>query len=214
MIQDALAGAQPGQSGGPAPPPTYNADSQRFELAATDNEPAATSAAQADVLAGQAIQGLRILYGDQTINELSVPRSHSANVQSAVLDYLASKVTLAGVLARLTKGQVKAFIGKFGEAVMAKVFPNARLQVPVPGFPGRIADQIEGNIVREVKTGGFDVASKTLQRQIAIDAQMVKAGFRVEWWNVKSPFGRQQFSDDLVSYLRQHGIVPVSHIAP
>ena len=118
------APAQTGFAGVPA----------RFELSVDDDNPAATSLAQADAIAGDIIAGLRFLYGDARIDALSVPRSHQSNVETAALDYL-NKVALGAVVARLTRGQVKNFIGRVGDEIMAKVFSNAQRQVRLADFP-------------------------------------------------------------------------------
>jgi hypothetical protein len=181
-----------------------------------DPRPAASSLAEANRIAGNILSGLSALFGAEQVRELSVPRSHIANAQSAVevavSDYLAG-AALGAVVARLTKGQVTNFVGRLGEKIIGEVYPNSR-RVTLPEAPGRVIDLYDAatKTAREVKTGRPNVNSTSVQRQIANDRQLVQAGYKVEWWNVRSPFTGQEFSEELVKTLQQAGIFPVSHI--
>jgi hypothetical protein len=117
------------------------------------------------------------------------------------------------VVAKLTRGQVTNFVGRLGEEIIRRIYPNSR-RAEVPEVPGRVIDLLETatKTAREVKTGRPNVNSSFVKNQIAKDKKLVDAGYRVEWWNVRSPITGQDFSEELVRTLQQNGIVPVSHI--
>jgi hypothetical protein len=182
-------------------------------------EPAASGLAQADIFAGRIIEALEYLYGADAIDRLSKPRSHASNikagVQLAIEEYLAG-AALGVIVARLTKGQLNNFVGGLGQRIMEDLFPNSIPQAVIKEVPGRKVDLLDpiSKIVREIKMGSPNANSAFIKQQVAKDAELVRLGYTVEWWNLKSPFGNQAFSADLVQALQNAGIRAISHIDP
>jgi hypothetical protein len=99
---------------------------------------------------------------------------------------------------------------------MEDLFPNSLPQALIKEVPGRKVDLLDpiSKTVREIKMGSPNAKSAFIRQQIAKDAKLVQLGYTVEWWNLKSPFGNQAFSSDLVQALQNAGIRAISHIDP
>jgi hypothetical protein len=184
------------------------------------DQPAADSWQQSDQIAGEIIGALKFALGTATVDELSQPRSHEQNIQTAVelavQDYFAG-VLPATIVARLTRGQVNNFVGQVGQRILQKLYPGSRAQARIPEVPGRVVDLLDeaNRIAREVKVGAPNPRSAFVTRQINDDALLVQLGYQVEWWNIRNPLSSvQTFSDELVQKLMAAGIRPVSHISP
>jgi hypothetical protein len=184
-----------------------------------DDSPAASTLIQANAIAGQIIEDLKFLFGAEEIEELSHPQSHGQNAltatQLAIQEYLTTGVLGAAAM-RLTKGQMNNFIGGIGQKIMQDLFPESipKKWIKEAGREVDLWDPVN-KIAREIKTGSFDLNSARVRGEIAKDARLVKEfGYRVEWWNLKSPIKGQSFSPELIAELQRVGIVPVSHINP
>lgn len=102
--------------------------------------------------------------------------------------------------------------GKFGESLLARMFPNALKQISkLTNLGRRVPDQVDGLITREAKAGLVHMSGK-VGKQIAKDADLVRQGYTVEWHFFKSPTtGMSGPSDKVWQALQQAGINIIEH---